>query len=651
MHNKECMAMELATFETETGKTSLSMVIAKYFGDERFLLAEGSTAEAIEHARTRSTLPVISDDSENAKGDHKQYVRAFNSATRATVSGGSKQVIGGLIVNKNLKRGMRVHEKVSAGGRRQLFVPMKSTMLEEEETGETVKSKLAFVKALRGKDKPRGFLAKMGGTHFFGTDDEESNFEKDFLEASIKLSERKPNYGKRKLLNSSLLFTLFLLVKREYEESEDPVVKEMWEEIFVSENTFFEWVIAELDRADEVEEMLAEEIIRQGSSTKKKRQNDGVEGELEENVAALCDLFENDSFLEKGKIIKVFKEPYTKTLTLAFRNQLLRAKLDNLGRDHMLFKAGDAYAGSKMFTKEDALKSFGEGNTGSAQCICIKLRTLPHELRERVLVVFDDHGFIYDEDVEEAESRKEDSELETLSQQSTQSQTALKAKDLLRFCRFCPFSTRKRPELEEHMKNEHEACSICKRAFKGGEELMKHIQEDHNRSKCPKCQKMIASNAMARHSEEHATREKIAKGKKVKKPSTAAKKKNPYIEFCRLERKKIKDDHPMLLPGQVNAELGRRWKELSREEQEEYRQIGEDAALVEVENEREDEIAAVGAALEAGAEVEAALVEVQREREDEIAAVEAALEAGAEVEAALEAGTAEVFIPFLFICE
>ncbi len=159
--------------------------------------------------------------------------------------------------------------------------------------------------------------------------------------------------------------------------------------------------------------------------------------------------------------------------------------------------------------------------------------------------------------------------------------------------------------------------------------MMKHIQEDHNRSKCPKCQKMIASNAMARHSEEHATREKIAKGKKVKKPSTAAKKKNPYIEFCRLERKKIKDDHPMLLPGKVTAELGRRWKELSREEQEEYRHIGEDAALVEVQNEREDEIAA----LEAGAEVEAAL------------------EAGtAEVEAALETGTAEVsFHFFLFV--
>ena len=486
-------------------------------------------------------------------------------------------MIGGLIVNKNLKRGMKVHEKVSAGGRRQLFVPIKSVMLEEEEAGETVRSKLAFVKALRGKDKPRGFLAKLGG-QFFGTEEEESNFEKDFLEASIKLSERKPNYGKRKLLNSSLLFTMFLLVKREYEESDDEVVKEMWREIFCSENAFFEWVIAELDRADEVEELLAEDVAKQGSTAKKKRKDDGVEGELEDNVEALCDLFENETFLEKGKVIKVFKEPYTKTLTLCYRNQLLKTKLDEMGRDHILFKEGDAYAGSKSFTKEDALKSFGDGNTGSAQCISIKLRTLSHDLRERVLVTFDDHGFIYDETVEEADCQKEDTELETFSQQSSQAQT----KDLLRFCRYCDFSTRRRPELEAHMESEHESCTICKRAFKGGEELMRHIQDDHNRKKCPKCQKMIPANTMTRHTEEHTTREQISKGKKVKKPKTAAKKgKNPYTEFCRQERPKIKQDHPLHNVGQVNAELGRRWKELTDEEKDEYRgdvEIGEAGA-------------------------------------------------------------------------
>ena len=127
------------------------------------------------------------------------------------------------------------------------------------------------------------------------------------------------------------------------------------------------------------------------------------------------------------------------------------------------------------------------------------------------------------------------------------------------------------------MESEHERCTICKRAFKGGEELMKHIQEDHNRKKCPKCEKMIAANLMERHSDEHITREKIYKSKKVKKPTTTATKgKNPYHEFCRQERPKIKQDHPLYNLGQVNAELGRRWKGLTDEEKEDYRGNGGD---------------------------------------------------------------------------
>ena len=41
-------------------------------------------------------------------------------------------MIAGLVVNKNLKKGAKVHEKVSAGGRRQLFVPTRSEMIEED---------------------------------------------------------------------------------------------------------------------------------------------------------------------------------------------------------------------------------------------------------------------------------------------------------------------------------------------------------------------------------------------------------------------------------------------------------------------------------------------------------------------------------------
>ena len=54
-----------------------------------------------------------------------------------------------------------------------------------------------------------------------------------------------------------------------------------------------------------------------------------------------------------------------------------------------------------------------------------KLRALSHDLRERVLVTFDDHGFIYDETVEEGECQKENTEMETFSQsqQSTSCQS------------------------------------------------------------------------------------------------------------------------------------------------------------------------------------------------------------------------------------
>ena len=100
--NYECLAAELASFDTETNKTTLCMVIAKQFSDERNLMAEGTTAEAIELRRTRSSLPILSDDSESSFSDHKQYVRGFNSATRATVTGGGKKVVQDFLSNSVL---------------------------------------------------------------------------------------------------------------------------------------------------------------------------------------------------------------------------------------------------------------------------------------------------------------------------------------------------------------------------------------------------------------------------------------------------------------------------------------------------------------------------------------------------------------------
>ena len=84
----------------------------------------------------------------------------------------------------------------------------------------------------------------------------------------------------------------------------------------------------------------------------------------------------------------------------------------------------------------------GARNTTSAECIAVKLRDLSHEVRESALAVFDDHGYVFNEDLE-----RED--FEALSQEPSQSQSSQQAQ--LRYCRLCPFSTRVRPELEEHL--------------------------------------------------------------------------------------------------------------------------------------------------------------------------------------------------------
>ena len=107
------------------------------------------------------------------------------------------------------------------------------------------------------------------------------------------------------------------------------------------------------------------------------------------------------------------------------------------------------------------------------------------------------------------------------------------------------------------MGGEHETCNICKRIFKGKDELNEHKQEEHNRTKCVTCGKMVQARALERHIEEHTTQAKIAKGKKIQKSKTAQPRVNPYVEFCRQERPLIKADHPLYSFGEINKELGK----------------------------------------------------------------------------------------------
>ena len=66
----------------------------------------------------------------------------------------------------------------------------------------------------------------------------------------------------------------------------------------------------------------------------------------------------------------------------------------------------------------------GARNTTSAECIAVKLRDLSHEVRESALAVFDDHGYLFNEDLE-----RED--FEALSQEPSESVISASAIEVL----------------------------------------------------------------------------------------------------------------------------------------------------------------------------------------------------------------------------
>ena len=74
------------------------------------------------------------------------------------------------------------------------------------------------------------------------------------------------------------------------------------------------------------------------------------------------------------------------------------------------------------------------------------------------------------------------------------------------------------------------------------------------------------------------TKQKTTKDKTTKQKTTKDKtakdtrKKSGYILFCQEERSVLKDDNPEWTNQQVTKELGKAWKELSEDEQNEYNQ-------------------------------------------------------------------------------
>jgi hypothetical protein len=93
-------------------------------------------------------------------------------------------------------------------------------------------------------------------------------------------------------MNQALILAMFSLISREVEESSE-VEKKMFGEVFKDEDTFFEWTVNELNKADEIEEQFRD--VRGKSKRKLSMLDEDEEEEeddLEQKVNKICDLFE-----------------------------------------------------------------------------------------------------------------------------------------------------------------------------------------------------------------------------------------------------------------------------------------------------------------------------------------------------------------------
>ena len=161
-----------------------------------------------------------------------------------------------------------------------------------------------------------------------------------FVYFLIQLEQKKPTYGKRKLLNNSLIMAIFSLIKKEVEAKNSLEVKELLEEM---------------------QSMTAEEKRR---ITRKQSVPEEDDLTTDDRVEKVLDLFANESAVEKSKVAKIFKQK-NNAVTLAIRKNPIKQKLLSMGvsktKAKMDFPGPNFTCGGKYFTKDDSTTGIGRG--------------------------------------------------------------------------------------------------------------------------------------------------------------------------------------------------------------------------------------------------------------------------------------------------
>ena len=568
--NNGCPVLCIGSFETATAKTTTAKLALKIYGDGAHFLDQKSSEESINSIKAATSTPLVLDDVESSAMEHRIVLANFNGATKTTIARGLEKPLGGLILNKNFRKEEEIPEKDENG---RVYYHVLSKRINDD-TEDAYDAEVEHSRAMQDPRSCRDFLAKMTKNFQKEPDEDCSNFQEKHKAACGQIGHLKPEYTQRKLKCYSLSLASYLLIEEAVENENDAATDELFVEVFKDRATFLKNVVDSLDRTDEV----MENLVKKSSRKDKDVETLGRPShEYNEILNKVLDMTENMTEIERTNYVRTFKMKGNKKPVVAVAhtkvkeiNPKLSSMLKELLKDEQVKeKRGDipmVTSGINSFSKPNALLQKGKSQNESKTSIEFPITHLSDVTKVRIQNFFNLQSLENDEDININEN---DDEIGRSQDYPALIQST--GKDTLKSCDLCHFTSRSKTEFEEHVKNEHPKCQMCKINLKDNEVLNDHM-EYHKTNICAKCEKDVPFTELKKHEEIHAKYASFGQGlKKGKVGKKNGGKTNGWCVFLKEnyndEATKLKKDFTPgveINHGDVSKSLAAKWSSMSK---------------------------------------------------------------------------------------
>lgn len=564
-----CPALVIGSYETSTAKTVTTKLALKTVSVASHFLAQSSSEQSLNSLKAKTSLPFAIDDIENKGIEHKIILSNFNGATKTTIGRGRERPIAGLLLSKNFKENEIMEEKDDEG---RAFIQIYDKRIEED-VEEAYDAEAEHSDVMEDNVLCRNFLAKMTAK-FLKNRGEKSKFQEKHQAACGILSEKKTEYGNRKLKCYAMALCSFLLIEEEVEELGDKDIEKMFVEVYKDRTTFIDnllWCFEKTDRL--VENHVKRKLVN----------HDSLDllapapciHDPEATLASVLDLFNGKSIVETTNVVKGFTKKNGQQVIAVAHTKLKKTNAE-LAKHVKEIKeqVPDIKSGVNTFTKAKAERHIGASNTESKTSIEFPFAIFSEEMLDRVRKMFDMPAN------QQMQSNADSDEDDEISQsQDYPGLYQSKGRDTMKFCDLCDFTTRMPAEMEHHVRN-HPECCFCKKRLKTDEELEKHL-EDHETIKCNVCSKDISKEEHHSHRAMHENHQKqmkaLEKGKVVKTKTKS--KITGYNIFVKEKFKEIAEQHKDLTNTDIMKIVGGKWKSMSKADKKPYCDLAENSTV------------------------------------------------------------------------